>query len=80
MTQERDDGFPQGLSFAGEFRSAGGALEKPHAQRLLKCPDIARQGRLGEMQPVCGGRETPLLGNGQEATEVTQFDIHSLSV
>ncbi len=61
---------PTGL---GGFDGVGGAVEQSDAQLLLQLPDLAAQRRLGDVQPLGGPGEIPLLSNGKEVAKATQF-------
>ena len=63
----------QELAGGSDFDSAGGAMQQLHAELGLQRPDLARQRRLGDVQPVGGTPEMTLLGDGHEIAQVTQF-------
>ena len=64
-----------------EQHLAGGreldAARRPVEQRLaelgLEAPDLLRQRRLGDVQPLGGAAEVPLLGHGDEVAQVPEL-------
>ena len=73
-----DDGagsLEQLFAGGGEARGAGGAFKKAAGEAGFKELDLAGQGRLGHMQAGGGAAEVELLGEGDEVTEMAEFDL-----
>ncbi|GAA4726825.1 hypothetical protein GCM10023198_59900 [Promicromonospora umidemergens] len=54
------------LTSGGERHAAWAALEQDNVQVVLKCLNLLRQRRRGDVQPAGGAREVPFLGYGNE--------------
>ncbi len=60
---------------AGQRHAAGGAVEQPEAQHLLKLLDGRGQRGLGDAQPQRRGGERARLGHGQKTAELLEGDV-----
>jgi hypothetical protein len=52
-------------------------VEELAAELCLERPDLGREGRLGDVQPLGGAAEVQLLGDGQEVPEMPKLELHA---
>ena len=57
----------------GQVDPPGGTAQQRHPQLGLELTDLLGQRRLGHVQPLGGPAEVPLLGDGDEVAQVTEF-------
>ena len=67
----------EGLARHRQPHAAGMAVEQPRVEILLQQPDLARQGRLGDMHAAAGGGDGALLDHGDEVVQLTEFHGNS---
>jgi hypothetical protein len=48
-------------------------VQQRHAELGLEPPDLLRERRLGDVQPVGGAAEMALLGDGDERAQVSEL-------
>ena len=54
-----------------------GAIEQLLAELALQAADLRAHTRLGDVQPLRGAREAPVVGNGDEVLELAQLHNRS---
>ena len=61
----------------GELDLAPVAPEQLGAQRRFQAADLLAEGRLRQVQALCGAGEVQLLGHGHEVPQIPEMGIHS---
>jgi hypothetical protein len=69
---------PQRERGVGRLDAAAHAREERHSELCLQPADLLGQRRLGEVQPLGGGRERPVVQGGEEVLELLQGHVRDL--
>lgn len=67
----------KGVPGRAEGHLASASLEQLDPDLLLKSTNLLAEGRLGDVQSLCGTAEVELVGDGEEVSEVSKFDADS---
>ena len=62
------------LAGGGRLHAARGALEEPHAERLLELPHLGAERRLAHMATLGGAPEVSRVGDGDDVAQLGQRD------
>jgi hypothetical protein len=74
VAQQPARALEQRLAGDGELDAARGAAQQLAPHELLERADLAAEGGLGDVQPLCGASEVQLLRDGDEGPQVAQLD------